>query len=440
MGKRDGFYKRGRFWWCTTDPISGRPKSTKCTGLEAAKAWKRDRELRKHDPAHERASKATLGEWVPKLIAKKAEKLRPISLAAYPKYFGHWVRLIDESNVLASIGPGTFDDFISLRRGDGVTDYTIGKELTAMIGLLRLAKRSRCYPGDLESLRPIDFEAHHKKGERALTPEEFLRLMTKLTDLQQAFVCVCIALGCRRSEALRVQEINGCAVFIAGTKTDGARRTVPVLSAFRKLLDLAAPRVPIPHSAVSNVSRWLWDACDAAGIARCCPNDLRRTHASWLKELGVDSDIVRRLLGHTSSGLVDSVYGRPRPEKLALLAETAIAQAPQGHDIPALPAARRPNVPWKSGSTQGALSFVPAARNEEQRLNHAAVEPVNSGENRRARLSADIQTLQSGGELTRCGLVDPRDRLRLGYVAARVLERREVSVSSITHRSAKETA
>jgi len=356
MAKRDGFFKRkgSRFWWCATDPLTGREKSTKCTSLAAAKAWKASRELALHNPAHDRASKATFGEWSAKLIAKKAEKLKPVSLRLYPQYFGHWVRIVPESTVLSEIGPGTFDTFISLRRGDGVTDYTIGKELTAMVSMLRFAKRDGCYPGDLEALRPIDFEGHHVKGTRALTPEEFILLMVKLSPAQQAFVCVCIALGCRKSEAGRVDEIRGTTVFIAGTKTDEARRTVPVLSLFRKLLDVAAPLVPVSKSTVSNVSRWLWAGCDAAGIPRCCPNDLRRTHASWLKELGVDSDVVRRLLGHTTSALVDGVYGRPRPEKLALLAEKSIAEAPQGHDIPALPPPRKHNTPLKRALTEGA--------------------------------------------------------------------------------------
>jgi hypothetical protein len=39
------------------------------------------------------------------------------------------------------------------------------------------------------------------------------------------------------------------------------------------------------------------------------PNDLRRTYASWLKQRGVDSMVVAKLLGHTSSRMVELVYG-----------------------------------------------------------------------------------------------------------------------------------
>jgi len=47
------------------------------------------------------------------------------------------------------------------------------------------------------------------------------------------------------------------------------------------------------------------------------PNDLRRTFASWLKQRGVDSAIVARLLGHGSTKMVDLVYGRLDLDTLA---------------------------------------------------------------------------------------------------------------------------
>ena len=40
------------------------------------------------------------------------------------------------------------------------------------------------------------------------------------------------------------------------------------------------------------------------------PNELRRTFASWLKQAQVDSFVVAQLLGHSSSRMVELVYGR----------------------------------------------------------------------------------------------------------------------------------
>jgi hypothetical protein len=45
------------------------------------------------------------------------------------------------------------------------------------------------------------------------------------------------------------------------------------------------------------------------GMRNISPNDLRRTFASWLKQAGVDSMVVAKLLGHTTSRMVELVYG-----------------------------------------------------------------------------------------------------------------------------------
>lgn len=39
------------------------------------------------------------------------------------------------------------------------------------------------------------------------------------------------------------------------------------------------------------------------------PGDLRRTFASWLKQAGVDSMTVAKLLGHTTSRMMELVHG-----------------------------------------------------------------------------------------------------------------------------------
>jgi len=59
-----------------------------------------------------------------------------------------------------------------------------------------------------------------------------------------------------------------------------------------------------------NVRRDLHAACARAKIPPCSPNDLRRTYASWLKQAVVDSAVVAKLLGHSSTKMVDLVYGR----------------------------------------------------------------------------------------------------------------------------------
>jgi hypothetical protein len=68
-------------------------------------------------------------------------------------------------------------------------------------------------------------------------------------------------------------------------------------------------------------------ACKRSGVAPCTTNDFRRTHATMLSEAGVDRDVTRRLLGHTTTKLVDLVYGQPSTAALGALAEEKLLTA-----------------------------------------------------------------------------------------------------------------
>ncbi|MDF1565862.1 MAG: tyrosine-type recombinase/integrase [Deltaproteobacteria bacterium] len=66
----------------------------------------------------------------------------------------------------------------------------------------------------------------------------------------------------------------------------------------------------------SNVRIDLQAACAAAGVPRVSPNDLRRTCASWMVQGGVSNPKVAAWLGHTSTQMVDKVYGHLDLESL----------------------------------------------------------------------------------------------------------------------------
>jgi Phage integrase family len=59
-----------------------------------------------------------------------------------------------------------------------------------------------------------------------------------------------------------------------------------------------------------NDKRELARACARAGVRRVTPNDLRRTFATWLKQNGVDSAVVAAMMRHSSTAMVDRVYGK----------------------------------------------------------------------------------------------------------------------------------
>lgn len=335
--KRDGVYKRGSVWWLRTDPVTGKPLSTRCKGLEAARRFRAKRERLAADPAHAAAETARLDQWIRRVIAvKEADGSSSATVEVYRTKLGHWLRLAPDA-MLSEVTPPFVDAFVAQRRTEDVTDHTISKEVTHLCTVLKAAKRAGCYPGDIATLRPPGLSAGYKPRKRALTREEVVALMGELKPELAALVAICVALGCRLSEAFRLQpaDVGAASVHIKGTKTDEADRWVPVLSIFSALLRAGAARLPLGREP-NNLRRDIAAACVRAGIDVCTPNDLRRTHATLLAEAGVDRDVTRRLLGHTTTRLVDTVYGQPTTEALGALAEAKLLTAAplQGRDTP----------------------------------------------------------------------------------------------------------
>jgi integrase len=136
-------------------------------------------------------------------------------------------------------------------------------------------------------------------------------------------------------------------VRLPGTKTPSSRRVIPLAKPLRAYLGT----LPDEHRGYvaepwPNVRRDLALACERAGIARVSPNDLRRTFASWLKQAGVDSMTVARLLGHTTSRMVELVYGQLNNKTLV----KAVKVLPK-IELPALPAPQESGDKWVTASS-----------------------------------------------------------------------------------------
>src|SRR5690606_12104428 len=80
-----------------------------------------------------------------------------------------------------------------------------------------------------------------------------------------------------------------------------------------------------PIGVRNNIYRDVRTGCKRAGVEYASPNDWRRCHAAVLAEHGLDRDVTRRFLGHTSTEMVDRAYSRPRVAAVAALAEASIA-------------------------------------------------------------------------------------------------------------------
>lgn len=325
-----GFNKRGGVWHLRTDPVTKKPISTKCRNLEAAHAFRAKRELLAANPAYAASQTARLDDWIDRVIASKAElKRSAATLSIYATKLGHWLRFAPNA-LLHEVTPTFVDTFVKQRRTEDVTDHTIRKEVDHLVIVMRAAERAGEYAGNCDTLCPPDLQTGYEPRERALTRDELFRLLSELKPELMAVVAIAVALGCRLAEIFRMLPTDISwelsLVHVRGTKTKLSKRTLPILSLFTELLRAASAYLPLGELP-NNLYRDLAAACARAGITNATPNDFRRTHATLLAEAGVDADVTRRLLGHTTRALVDRIYARPRPEALGALAEVKLLTA-----------------------------------------------------------------------------------------------------------------
>lgn len=328
--KHDGLYKRGRYWWASRDPLTGKKSvTTRCTDRKAARDWLTERERMHANPQYRSSKVATFGEWKSKYLASKSGKSKAtqeyyrFKVAALSSFFP------DDAS-LSGIDGGTVDEYVEFRRSSQKSpkDPTIAKEVKALVGILKRAKRKGCYTGDLDQLTP-DIDGAYKPKERALSRAEVNKFLDALpSDRWRAFASLCIALGCRSSEAARLTaddiDMEHSIVWIDGRKTESSNRTLPILSSYRALVETAMAH--LPFGAVHNVPRTFALACERAHIAYVTPNDLRRSHATLNSVQGLPDDMIARLLGHTSVSMAKRTYNRAKAMALLPVAERLLDQ------------------------------------------------------------------------------------------------------------------
>ncbi len=336
-------------WWASwTEDSSTRRKSTRCTTRAAAELviarWERERA----DPVYAAAQNATFGVEVGRFIrlaeqAVARKRMAPETLSMYRQKSGTLVRILETEPGaplrLASIDAATFVAYLETRRaqyledrGRPITESTLYKEWVTFRQVLKLAWREQRFGRDPASLKPQHFGPEYAPRETALTWDEVRKLLDELRA-RCGPVAFAVMTGARRREifAARPGDIDAEAwrVRIRGTKTAGAARTIPIPEPMRWLACLVGE---LPFRPWSNARRDLALACKSAGVPTVTWNDLRRTYASLLVQAGVPPHLVAKLLGHTTTAMVDRVYGRQTADSLDTLISESLRSPPVNQD------------------------------------------------------------------------------------------------------------
>lgn len=278
---------------------------------EAAAASIVEAAARARHPAED--SEATVEDALADLLAVAHLDKSPNTVRCYTHKAGHVVRLLG-ALPLRSMSQPDLERYLTARLSEGAARETIRQELVTLRLSLRLAiRRGARLAVDLADLFPT-FTVHYRPRDRYLSPEQAAALLAQPEPARQLWVMVAAWAGLRLSEVERLRwediEFERGQLRVRGTKTAGSWRIVglaPLLA--EVLLQQRKARGPVVQTW-HNVRRDLEAACQRAGVPKVTPNDLRRTFASWLVQAGESNFVVSRLLGHTTTKMVDLVYGQ----------------------------------------------------------------------------------------------------------------------------------
>jgi integrase len=384
--------KRKKTWYASVF-VNGEwvEKSTRCSSRDAAERIAREWERQAADPDYAAQAKATLSDALELVVERtqsmvKAGKRSDSTVTFYEKKIGHWVRIFEidsEGNhrplQLARFRPADVDAFIDQRRDEGAGEHTIHKELVTLRLALKLAKRKGWWKGDIGEFIPVGFSPEYTPRQRHLTESEVKKLVAKLLPYQAARVAFIVATGAEwiaTDRALRSDvAADLSSVRIRGSKNENRDRTVPiVLETCKAFLTYAMAHGESGDALFrtwTNVRRDLIDACEAAGIERCSPNDLRRTFGHWLRNAGVPLELIAPTLGHATTKMAQTVYAKPDAQELAALTKAAVRKVPvsTGH----LPDTERNQVDPSDSVDEAKSDFV------QEMVPRGGIEPPTRG-------------------------------------------------------------
>jgi integrase len=293
------------------------------------------------DPVNQAANETTLADAIDLFRASRIRKgVADGTMHMYGVKCAHLTRLIGERRPLSAITASVVDAFVDARLEEGAMRTTIGKELTALRGVLKIAKRAGKFPGDLKAIMPVDWSDDYTPRTRTLADLGHARqlldyLATPRRDSgkqrnvlnQAAFAAFLLAAGCRLGEGQRARagdiDLDKRQIFLRVTKTRKSGkgdRHVPItrltLTLCEQIVAATQGRTALLFDPWTNIQGDLAKACEALKIGRISPNDLRRTHSTWLVDHGIPAQMVAEILGHMDTRLVERVYGRVTPAAL----------------------------------------------------------------------------------------------------------------------------
>lgn len=175
---KEGLFKRGRIWWAW---VRGERVSCRTSNREAARLYKAKLERAAADPAYVAANETTFGDALKSFIDHfKTRKRSPLTLVMHERTGGHLARVLGATTRLADVQAKQVDGYIETRLAEGCSRVTLGKELTTLRQVLKVAKRHGAYPFDIGAVLPMDFSTNVIRRVSEMTDMELLNALEEI--------------------------------------------------------------------------------------------------------------------------------------------------------------------------------------------------------------------------------------------------------------------
>lgn len=339
---------KGGPWWGDWNTPTGKrvQRSLRTTDKKVARERLQQAELAETPTA--RGRRQRLSEAIDYMIGTLTDKAEG-TIEMYQEKGRRIITTMGDPWV-ADITKDSLQEYIRRRldKNDSVhgnaSPHTVQKEMITIRRSLREANDR----GFLKTMPP--FPRHspkYKPRETWLTPDQFEAVCGELAPERRLWASVAALAGGSAGEVERVEwtgiNLIETKMRLPGTKRETRDRWVPIAPALMHRLDAVPKRDRHGklvqswgnvrrdlRAAVDRVNRKAAAAAAASGakppepLPYVSPNDLRRTFASWLVQNGVPLLTVAVLMGHSSTRMVEKVYGKLSKQNM----DDAIAALP----------------------------------------------------------------------------------------------------------------
>ena len=320
------------YYGCWTD-LEGRSrrKSLRTRDAKVAAARLRELELGSTNPAT--YSRHPLSHAVTHLLEAVDQTNADATHDFYERKAGHLLRILGVDTHLGDLTRDQVLAYVRQRKLETASGSTIHKELVTLRRVLHEAFERKLWDGDVDAIVP-KVKVDYVPKKTWLDEHQLNQLLARIAADRRLWVMIAAFGGLCLGEIERLDwqhvDLKNNVLHVPGTKRASRLRTVPIGESLRTAL--AAARGERTAGPVvepwSNVRRALSQAAVLAKLPdhlrKLSPNDLRRTFASLMLNKGVPTLVVAKLLGHSSTKMVELVYGQISARSFA----GAVAQLP----------------------------------------------------------------------------------------------------------------